>query len=137
MFTKTSLNLDIQTQYFDLLREFLDSEYTALRHGEIFEVFQLERSIHSILRTIHARRAELREQLTGLSVREYASELPAHLGSIVLRKLDCLTGLEAACADKAARNAEESMMLAGPELGSPSMMAGGNYIDSVLQGRVQ
>lgn len=137
MFTKTSLNLDIQTQYFDLLREFLDSEYKALQHGEIFEVFQLERAIHSILRTIHARRMELRDQLMGLSIREYASELPAHLGSIVLRKLDRLTGLEGECAGKAARNADMSMALAGPELDFPAVMTGGNYTDGVMQGRVQ
>ncbi|MDL2209384.1 hypothetical protein LJC26_01070 [Desulfovibrio sp. OttesenSCG-928-O18] len=119
MFIKTSLNLDIQTQYLDILRDFLDSEHKALQYGEIYNVYQLEQSIHGILKTVHNKRVELREELAGLTVKEYASELPQNLGDLLVRKIEMLDTLEQECMTKAARNADLSLVLAGKKMGVP------------------
>ncbi|CAK7002867.1 MAG: hypothetical protein DELT_00103 [Desulfovibrio sp.] len=137
MFIKTSLNLDIQGQYLDILRDFLDSEYTALQYGEIYEVYQIEKAIHGILKSMQEKREELRDLLMGVSVKEYASELPAHLSGMVIRKLDRVTALEADCMAKTSRNASLSMILAGRELEKPVMGASAFHVNPAAEGRVQ
>lgn len=119
MFNKTSLNLDIQIQYLDILRGFLDSEYKALQYGQTLDVYQLEKSIHEILRTVLKKRLDLREELMGASVREYASEMPEHIRKMLYRKLDTLAELEKDCLEKTTRNADLSLILAGKKMAVP------------------
>jgi hypothetical protein len=113
MFITTSLNLDIQTEAMDLLRDFLDAEYDALQYGQIFDVYQLEKSIHGILKILRIRREELTGELMGVSVRDFASELPGHMGELLCGKLDRLAKIEQECLGKASRNADLSLVLSG------------------------
>lgn len=119
MFVATSLNLDIQSQYMDILRDFLDSEHKALQFGQIYDVYQLEKTIHAILKTLLEKRTELRDSLAGLSVGEYAAELPHHLGGVLRNKINLIARLEEECLTKASRNADLSMVLAGRKMAAP------------------
>jgi hypothetical protein len=113
MLTKISLNLDIQTQCLDILCNFLKTEYEALQSGEIFDVYQLEKSIRVLLKMLRSKREELAGDLMGVSVRDFASGLPGHTGDLVYDKLDRLAKIEQECLDKASRNADLSLVLSG------------------------
>lgn len=119
MYTKVSLNVDIQTQYFHFLSDFLDSELAALRGGSMTEVFVLEKSIHSLIRSIHKRRCELQAVLAGGSLRQFASELPESHGGVLRHKIESLSLIEEACTRKATRNAEFSIVMADMTLENP------------------
>ena len=118
MFLKISLNLDIQTQYVDLLRNFQDSQHKALQYGEYQDVFQLEVTIQRVLRTLQLKRQELREELTGDTVREFASRFPKYIGDMLREKLDRLESVEEDAMAKATRNADLAMILAGMKPGN-------------------
>ncbi len=136
MFIPVSLNLDIQTQYMDILGDFLDSEHKALQYGQLFDVYQLEKSIHGIVKTIREKREALANDLTGGSVRDFASGLPEHMGSMLRRKLDRLEKLEHECLDKASRNADLSLVLAGEKMAVPehyNVFPGGDAVEGRLQ----
>ena len=137
MFIITSLNLDIQTQYMDILRDFLDSEYKALQYGDVYSVYQLEKSIHQTLKTIHGKRLELREKMMGVSVSDYAGKLPHNLGETLRRKMEILAKIEEECLAKTARNAGLSMSLAGEEIEKSFAAAHGFYPDMAVHGMVQ
>lgn len=134
MFMQTSYNLDIQIRYLDILRSFLDSEHAALRHGELYTVYQLETSIREILEIIREKRQELKNDLDGVSVRDYASELPEKVAKVFRKKLDFLTKIEEECLLKASRNAGLSQALAAgaDESGYWNSVSGAN-----AEGRVQ
>lgn len=119
MFLKVSLNLDIQAQYVDLLRDFQESQYKALQFGEYNDVFKLEVAIQKSLRSLQIKRQELREDLTGDSVKEFASRFPKYIGDMIRQKLDRLTGLEDDVLARATRNADLAMQLAGLQAAAP------------------
>lgn len=113
MFLKVSLNLDIQAQYVDLLRDFQESQYKALQLGEYKDVFQLEAAIQKSLESLRVKRQELREELTGDTVREFAARFPQCIGNMLRQKLDNLIAAEYDILVRAARNADLAMRLAG------------------------
>lgn len=113
MFLKISLNLDIQTQYVDLLRDYQESQYKALQYGEFRDVFDLEVAIQKLLYNIKEKRQELRDDLTGDTVKEFAARHPKYIGDMLRNKLDRLAAMENDALDKAARNANLAMALAG------------------------
>lgn len=119
MFLSVSLNLDIQTQYVDLLREFQDSQHKALQYGEYQDVFQLEVAIQKSLRSLQIKRRELRETLTGDSVKEFADRFPKYIGDMLRQKLEHLETLEQEVLAKATRNADLAMVLAGMKAAVP------------------
>jgi len=119
MFLRISLNLDIQAQYVDLLRDFQESQYKALQFGEYQDVFKLEVAIQKSLRSLQIKRQELREELTGDTVKEFAARFPKYIGDMLRQKLDRLTTLEEDVLSRATRNADLAMQLAGMKAAVP------------------
>lgn len=119
MFLTISLNLDIQTQYVELLCDFQDSQHKALQYGQFMDVFQLETTIQKILRTIQVKRQELRDELLGESVREFASQYPQYIRDMLQNKLDRLESFENSALDKAGRNTDLALELAGKKPAVP------------------
>jgi hypothetical protein len=137
MFTKIRLNLEIQIQYMVFLKDILDGEHKALQFGCFTELHQLVRSIHFILKALHKKRLELREELIGASVRDFASEAPRHVGDMLRGQLDRLARLEESCMNKADRNADIVLALAGQESLMLERWRNGFFADISVVGRAQ
>jgi flagellar biosynthesis/type III secretory pathway chaperone len=136
VFSKVSLNLDIQIQYLDFLKDFLDAEYKALQFGQFIDLFQLAKSIRYILKSLHKKRVELREE-TGVSLRDFLSETPQVVGDMLQDKLDRLSRLEEICMHKTDRNADLSLTLAGQEQDVLEHCRNGFFADNTVAGRIQ
>ncbi|MDR0826919.1 MAG: flagellar protein FlgN [Desulfovibrio sp.] len=104
-------NLHRQFKGLELLCSLLDEEFSLLCAHDTDSVSALEFSIHELLRQIVAERVDLKKQIQGATVLEYAGMLPDEDGQEIMRLHHLIDALEQSGSRQAARNSELSLAL--------------------------
>lgn len=111
MYSTIQANLVRQFKALELLLKLLEEEFELLTQRDIDAVTAQEFSIHELLRQIASERMDLKEQMQGTKLLEYASLLPEEDGSSVRKLYYLIDGLEQHSSRQASKNAELSLAL--------------------------
>lgn len=111
MYSRIRNNLHRQFKALEVLEMFLDEEFEFLQVRDTDNVTNLEFSIHELLRQIAVERAEIKKQMNGASLKDYAGLLPEEEGREIVRYYKLIDSLEQRCSRQASYNAELSLAL--------------------------
>ena len=111
MFAQIRGNLTRQFKALELLQSLMDEEFALLCRRDTDTVTSLEFSIHELLRQIAVERVELKENMQGTSLLEYAGLLPDDESKEIRNLYHIIDSLEQHCSRQATRNAEISLAL--------------------------
>lgn len=111
MYSRIRSNLHRQFKALEVLESLLREEFDLLQVRDTDSITNLEFSIHELLRQIAAERLEIKDQMNGTGLKDYAGLLPEEEGSEVLRYYHLIDSLEQRCSRQASHNAELSLSL--------------------------
>ncbi|MDR2893209.1 MAG: flagellar protein FlgN [Deltaproteobacteria bacterium] len=111
MFAQILGNLTRQAKALELLEQLQLEEHELLLARDTEAISSLEFSIHELLRQIAVEREELRGEMQGTRVLEYAGMLPDEDGDKVREQYQAIDNAEQRCARQAEENTALSLTL--------------------------
>lgn len=111
MYSRIRSNLHRQFKALEVLQTLLEEEFGFLQTRDTDSVTNLEFSIHELLRQIAVERVEIKNQMNGATLKDYAGLLPEEEGAEIIRYYNLIDSLEQRCSRQASHNAELSLAL--------------------------
>lgn len=111
MFAQILGNLTRQAKGLELLNELQLEEFELLKARDTAAIGAMEFSVHELLRQLAVERDELKGEMQGTKVEEYASMLPEEEGAQILDMFGRIDKAEQRCARQAELNSSMSLAL--------------------------